>query len=119
MPIRANVLILLLLFRFSHAGRCSGGSIGCVGGAAHWREHQRPRSASHPIDGARCQLQAARVMRRRGDDVWGAAGGGGVCGIERTVEVQGRCAAIMTTPASKARTRYGRPEAGSPVVSDV
>ena len=28
-------------------------------------------------------------------------------------------AAIMTTPASKARTRYGRPEAGSSVVSDV
>ena len=27
-------------------------------------------------------------------------------------------AAIMTTPASKARTRYGRPEAGSSVVSD-
>ena len=42
-----------------------------------------------------------------------------MCGIERTVEVQGRRAAIMRTPALKARTRYGRPEDGSPVVSDV
>ena len=29
-----------------------------------------------------------------------------------------KAAAIMTPPASKARTRHGRPEAGSSVVSD-
>ena len=29
-----------------------------------------------------------------------------------------KAAAIMTTPASKACTRHGRPEAGSSVVSD-